>query len=145
VYPKSFSEKELTREHVPLLFYSPQLLQPELVHHVCSQLDIMPSVATLLKAPYRNNAMGQSLFDSSVNYQQSAFVIDHEAGTIGMVNNEYYYVKNARTNKTDLVSITNNVPVPVNKTTDSIKNYLGILADAYYTTSKYLLFNNRKK
>lgn len=145
VYPKSFSEKELTREHVPLLFYSPQLLKPQTIHHVCSQLDIMPSVATLLKASYRNNAMGQSLFDSSVNYGQSAFVIDHEAGTIGMLNNEYYYVKNGRTNKVDLVSIINNSPVPVNKTTDSIKNQLGILADAYYTTSKYLLFNNRKK
>lgn len=145
VYPKSFTEKELTREHVPLLFYSPKLLQPQMVHHVCSQLDIMPSVATLLKVAYRNNAMGQSLFDSSVQYRQSAFIIDHEAGTMGMVNNDYYYVKNERTSKTDLVSVTGNEPVPENKTTDSIKNQLGILTDAYYTTSKYLLFNNRKK
>ena len=89
--------------------------------------------------------MGQSLFDDRIKYQQSAFIIDHEVGTIGMANNEYYYVKNARTNKVDFVSITGNGTVPANKNTDSIKNHLGILADAYYTTSKYLLYNNRKK
>jgi hypothetical protein len=112
---------------------------------VCSQLDIMPSIAALLKASYRNHGMGQSLFDSRVNYQQSAFVIDHEAYTIGMANNEYFYVKNMKTNKIDFVSITNNDAVPVNKITDSIKKHLGILTDAYYTTSKYLLYNNKRK
>ena len=145
MYPKSFNEQSLTRVHVPLLFYAPQILKPALIHHVCSQLDIMPSVATLLKTSYRNNGMGQSLFDDRIKYQQSAFIIDHEVGTIGMANNEYYYVKNARTNKVDFVSITGNGTVPANKNTDSIKNHLGILADAYYTTSKYLLYNNRKK
>ena len=145
IYPKSFNEQQLTRVHVPLLFYAPQLLKPEAIHHVCSQLDIMPSISTLLKISYRNNGMGQSLFDSRVNYQQSVFVIDHEAYTIGMANNEYFYVKNVKTNKVDFVSITNNDAVPANKITDSIKNHLGILADAYYTTSKYLLYNNKKR
>ncbi|MES2849186.1 MAG: LTA synthase family protein [Bacteroidota bacterium] len=145
IYPKSFNEEYLTRVHVPLLFYAPQLLSAETVHHVCSQLDIMPSIATLLKTTYRNNGMGQSLFDKRINYRDNAFVIDHEAGAIGVANNEYYYIRNERTNKIKLVSLVNNDPVPVNQTTDSIKNYLGILADAYYTTSKYLLYNNRKK
>ena len=145
IYPKSFNEYYLTRVHVPLLFYAPQLLKAETIHHVCSQLDIIPSVATLLKTPYRNNSMGQSLFDTSINYRQSAFVVDHEAYTIGMATNDYFYIKNTKTNKESFVSVTDNNPVPVNKTTDSIKNHLGILTDAYYTTSKYLLYNNHKK
>ena len=89
--------------------------------------------------------MGQSLFDTSINYRQSAFVVDHEAYTIGMATNDYFYIKNTKTNKESFVSVTDNNPVPVNKTTDSIKNHLGILTDAYYTTSKYLLYNNHKK
>lgn len=145
VYPRSFSEEYLTRVHVPLLFYAPGLLKPELVHHVCSQLDIMPSIASLLKTSYRNNGMGQSLFDSRVDYRQNAFVIDHEAETIGIVDNEYYYIKNLLTKKAKLVSVVSNNEVPVNKTTDSIKNSLDVLTDAYHITSKYLLFNNRKK
>jgi phosphoglycerol transferase MdoB-like AlkP superfamily enzyme len=145
MYPKSWSNQSLVREHVPLLFYAPKLLEPKKIRTVCSQVDIMPSIATLLKMSYKNNGMGQSLFDTSINKPRSAFVIDHEARTIGMVTDDYYYLKNTKTGKTDMVSILNNDKVPTNPQTDSIKNKLGILTDAYYITSKYLLFNNKRK
>ncbi len=145
MYPKSWSNQSLVREHVPLLFYAPKLLQPKQIRTVCSQVDIMPSIATLLKMPYMNNSMGQSLFDTSINKPTSAFVIDHEARTIGMVTDYYYYLKNTKTGKTDMVSVLNNDKVPTNSQTDSIKNKLGVLTDAYYITSKYLLFNNKRK
>jgi len=145
VYPKSWSSQSLTREHVPLLFYAPQLLQPKHISDVCAQTDIMPSIASLLKVPYRNNSMGQSLFDSSINKPASTFIIDHEASTIGMVTNDYYYQKNSKSGKIDFVSVTGNEPVPATKQTDSIKQALGVLTDAYYETAKYLLFNNKKK
>ncbi|MBL0357342.1 MAG: sulfatase-like hydrolase/transferase [Chitinophagaceae bacterium] len=145
MYPKAWSDLSLTRVHVPLLFYAPQLLQPKKVHNICSQLDIMPSIATLLKTPYRNNSMGQSLFDGRVKHPQSVFTIDHELRTIGMATNGFYYLKNMKTGKVDFVSVLNNDPVLANAVTDSIKNQLGILTDAYYETSKYLLFNNKRK
>jgi hypothetical protein len=65
--------------------------------------------------------------------------------TIGLAGNRYYYLKNYKTGKVDFVSMLNNDPVPVNTETDSIKNYLHRLTDAYYETAKYLLLNNRKK
>jgi phosphoglycerol transferase MdoB-like AlkP superfamily enzyme len=145
MYPKSWSNQSLVREHVPLLFYAPKLLQPKQIHTVCSQLDIMPSVATLLQLPFSNNSMGQSLFDTAINKPTSAFVIDHETRTIGMVTDSFYYLKNTKTGKKDMVSVLNNDKVPTNPQTDSIKNQLGILTDAYYITSKYLLFNNKRK
>ena len=145
MYPKSWNNQSLVREHVPLLFYAPQLLQPKQIRTVCSQVDIMPSIATLLKMPYSNNSMGQSLFDTTISKPQSAFVIDHEARTIGIVTDEYYYQKNTKTGKTNLVSVINNDALPKNSQTDSIKNKLSILTDAYYMTSKYLLFNNKRK
>lgn len=145
LYPESFSELSLTRSHVPLLFYAPQLLRPKLVEHVCSQIDVMPSLATLLKTSYSNTTMGQSLFDSSFIYRQNAFTVDHELHTIGMANNEYYYRKNMMTGKIDFASIQKDLPLLQNKTTDSIKNSLGKLADAYFHTSKYILYNNSKK
>ena len=145
IYPKAWSDLSLTRVHVPLLFYAPQLLQSKQISAVCAQTDIMPSVASLLKVPFRNNSMGQSLFDSSITKPASAFTIDHELSTIGMVTDQYYYLKNTKTGKIDFVSVTGNEPVPANKQTDSIRYQLGILTDAYYETAKYLLFNNKKK
>ena len=145
MYPASWTEQRLSQEHVPLLFYAPKLLQPKLSHSVCSQVDIMPSVASLADVAYHNNSMGKSLFDSSGNVEKYAFIIDHDTKNIGMVNSRYFYTKNVSTKKTMLVSVTDNNPVPVTAATDSIKNIMGRLTAAYYETARYLLFNNKRK
>lgn len=144
VYPKAWVEQNLAQEHVPLLFYAPSLLKPKTISTVCSQLDIMPTLANLLKVNHRNHAMGRNLFDSIPPSRQAAFIIDHEMKTIGMVTNDYYYRKNLKSGKVELVSVTGNLPVPFNPQTDSTRQYLDRLAEAYYETSKYLLYHNKK-
>jgi phosphoglycerol transferase MdoB-like AlkP superfamily enzyme len=153
-FPKSWTEQGLTCEHVPLLFYAPKLLQPKKVHDVCSQVDILPSVASLAKTPYRNTSFGRNLFDTTSAASQYnsfspkekyAFVIDPDVSTIGLVSNNYYYLRNMKSGKIDFVSMTGNDPIAVNPQTDSVKNYLSRLTDAYYETAKYLLLNNKKK
>jgi phosphoglycerol transferase MdoB-like AlkP superfamily enzyme len=145
MYPNSFTEQRLTNEHVPLLFYAPALVQPKLVHGVCSQIDIMPSAAGLLKIPYHNNSMGRNLFDISSSAEKYAFIIDHDTKNTGLVSNEYFFNKNIKTGKVSFVSVTDNNPVAPSAKTDSIKNSLGRLTAAYYETSRYLLFNNKRK
>jgi len=152
-FPKSWTEQGLTCEHVPLLFYAPKFLQPKRISVVCSQLDILPSVASLARIPYRNNSFGKNLFGYDPMFPPGtdtaagkyAFVIDHDVKTIGLVSNAYYYLKNLKTGKEELVSMTGNDPVPANAETDSIRNHLHQLTDAYYETAKYLLLNNKKK
>ncbi len=152
-FPKSWTEQGLACEHVPLLFYAPQLLQPKRIHEVCSQVDILPSLASLAKMPYRNTTFGRDLFDTVVPLQfksftlpeKYAFVMDHGVNTIGMVSNQYYYLKNLKSGKEEMVSITGNEPVPVNPHTDSLRRSLSRFTDAYYETAKYLLLNNKKK
>lgn len=151
-FPKSWTEQGLTCEHVPLLFYAPKLLQPKRVSDVCSQVDILPSIASAIGIPYKNNSMGRNLFDTTaLQYrtvppsEKFAFVIDHDVKTIGLAGNKYYYLKNFKTGKEELVSMTGNEPIPVNAETDSIKRSLQRLTDAYYETAKYLLLNNKKK
>ena len=143
-FPKSWTEQGLTCEHVPLLFYAPGFLKPKKVNDVCSQVDILPTIASLAKIPYRNNSMGRNLFDTLINKEKFAFIIDHDVKTIGLVSSKYYYLKNLKTGVADFVSITGNEPVDVNAETDSIKNYMQRLTDAYYETAKYLLLNNKK-
>ena len=153
-FPKAWTEQGLTCEHVPLLFYAPGRLKPQRISDVSSQVDILPTIASLAKIPYTNNSLGRNLFDTvpaSPQYipvypkEKYAFVIDHDVHTIGLVSNKYYYLKNLKTGKKEFVSMTGNDPVPVNAETDSVKNYLQQLTDAYYETAKYLLLNNKKK
>ena len=145
IYPTAWTEQRLTNNHVPLLFYAPALVQPRLVHTVCSQIDIVPSAAALLKIPYHNNSMGRNLFDTVFTTGRYAFIIDHDSKTIGLVSNNYYFLKNLKTNKATFVSVTDNNPVQHSATTDSIENTMARLTDAYYETSRYLLFNNKRK
>jgi phosphoglycerol transferase MdoB-like AlkP superfamily enzyme len=145
LYPSSWTEQRLTQEHVPLLFYAPKLLQPKLVHAVCSQVDIVPSVASLAAISYHNNSMGKNLFDTTDDAAKYAFIIDHDTKNIGVVNDRYFYSKNLSTKKETVVSVTDNNPVPVTSATDSIKNNMARLTEAYYETARYLLFNNKRK
>ena len=153
LFPKSWTEQGLTCEHVPLLFYAPKMIQPKRIHDICSQVDILPSVASMAKIPYRNTTFGRDLFDTarhfqfqeSVPAQNHAFIFDEGLKTIGIISDNYYFFKNLRSGKQDLVSVSGSNPVPANPQTDSIRQYLGHLTDAWYETARYMLLNNRKQ
>jgi len=148
-FPKAWTEQGLTCEHVPLLFYAPAILKPQRKGDICSQVDILPTLASLAKIPYTNSSLGRNLFDTVLAaagiHDKYAFVIDHDVKTIGMVSSRYYYLKNYKTGKEELVSMTGNEPVPANAATDSIKNHLQRFTEAYYETAKYLLLKNKKQ
>lgn len=153
MFPKCWTEQGLTCEHVPLLFYAPGLLPAKRVHEVCSQVDVLPSVAALAKTDYTNTAFGRNLFDTSsaaalkniFTKEKYAFIIDHDVKTIGLISDQYYFLKNTKTGKEDIFSMLSNDPVEKNAATDSIKNNLSRLTAAYYETAKYVMLNNKKK
>lgn len=145
MFPKAWTEEGLTSEHVPLLFYAPKFLQPQRISRVCSQVDILPSVAGLLKQSFSDNTMGRNLFDSSNYNKDFAFIIDHDVRQIGVVSGDYYFVHQLNASKEKLVSIKDNLPVPVNSSTDSVRGRLSALTEAAYETARYMLLNNKKK
>ncbi len=144
MFPKSWTEQGLTCQHVPLLFYAPSLLKPLRQTQVCSQIDIMPSIAALSNQSLSYSTLGKNLFAPNWNNSPSySFISDPDANTIGVLNKDYYYLQNLQSGKEQLVSMTENA---IN--TDSAyleKAYLKKLTNAYYQTSKYLITNNKKK
>ncbi len=145
IYPLSWWEQGLSAEHVPLLFYSPFFLHSQRISSTCSQIDILPSVAAIAGISCTNTTLGRNLFDTANSGRGKAFIMDHDERTIGMVDGQFYYLKNLRTGKQEFVSMTDNLPVENNKYTDSVRQGLLILTNAYYHTSKYLIVNNKKK
>lgn len=141
MFPQAFTKQSILAEHVPLLFYSPKLIQPMRIVNPASQVDILPSIATLARQPYSNTTMGKNLFDTSNHSPRYAFISDPSLGTIGVVSNQYYYSRNLKTNAINFVSVINN-EIPVN---DSAKNKMSALTEAWYETARYLLLNNKKK
>lgn len=144
LFPKSFTQQGILAEHVPLLFYSPKLIPAQKTKRVCSQLDVMPSIATLARHSYSNTTLGLSLFNNA-NKSKYAFIADPDLYSIGLVSDEYYFVKYLNNGKTEWVSVLNNDPVISGSATDSIKNKMASMVEAWYETSKYMLLNNKKK
>jgi phosphoglycerol transferase MdoB-like AlkP superfamily enzyme len=145
MFPQSFTKQGILAEHVPLLFYAPQLLKPSRIKEPASQLDIFPSVAYLTKQNFTNTTLGNNLFDTATNKNRFAFIADPDMRTIGVVGDEFHYARNLNTGNIDFVSVISNETVLLNKRNDSIKNVMKNTTNAFYNMAKYLLLNNKKK
>lgn len=141
MFPDAWTKQRLTSEHVPLLFYAPNLLQPQRIHRIASQIDVLPTIAGLCGIGYTNTALGRDLLDSSINAKQLAFIIDPDNAMAGIVNDSIYYRQQIRSSKPgEVVSIMDDHKVPENNL-----NYYHQLTEGMLETAKYLLLNNKKK
>ena len=142
IYPKAWTEQRLAEEHVPLLFYAPALLSPQKRSETVSQIDVLPTIAGLLLQPYRNSTLGRDLLDSSKKHN-AAFIIYHAPGWIGVVNDHFFYRKNIRMQKEELVPVQHYMaPLTVSQQ-DSVKKSMSQLTSAMYETARWMLLNNK--
>ena len=144
IYPRAWTEQRLSDEHVPLLFYAPGLLPAQLRKETVSQIDILPSIAGMLQQPYLNSTLGRDLFDKDKK-ENAAFIIYHAPGWIGVVTDDYFYRKNIRIKKEELVPVRFDTPALTPQQQDSVKKQLSELTSAIYETSRWMLLNNKNK
>jgi phosphoglycerol transferase MdoB-like AlkP superfamily enzyme len=144
LYPKAWASHRLSDEHVPLLYYAPALLQPAKYSYTVSQIDVLPTLAGMVHQPYTNSSLGRDVINQQ-NLQHAAFVIHHDEGNIGVVTDEYYYIKNVNIKHEELVPVKDNLPPLTQQQSDSIKKKLSELTSAIFETSKWLLVNNKRK
>lgn len=142
IYPKAWTEQRLAEEHVPLLFYAPALLTPQKRGEAVSQIDVLPTIAGMLLQPYLNSTLGRDLLDTSKK-NNAAFIIYHAPGWIGVVNDEYFYRKNIRIQKDELVPVKENLPLLSPAGEDSVKKKMSHLTSAIYETARWMLVNNK--
>ncbi|MFV0605020.1 MAG: LTA synthase family protein [Niabella sp.] len=142
IYPAAWTTQRLTDEHVPLLFYAPALLEPSLRKETVSQIDVLPTIAGLLHINYTNNTLGRDILNPEKK-NDLAF-ITNTAGKIGIVNNEFYYIKSLEFTDEELVPIQLNLPQYSKLQLDSIQKTMSVITDAFYQTAQFLLMNNKK-
>ena len=143
IYPKAWTEQRLSDEHIPLLFYAPALLLPQIRPETVSQIDVLPTIAGMLQQPYTNSTLGRDLLDSAKK-TNAAFIIYHAPGWIGIVNDDYFYRKNIRIQKEELVSLKSDTLKLSTHQADSVRKELSQLTSAMYETARWMLFNNHR-
>jgi phosphoglycerol transferase MdoB-like AlkP superfamily enzyme len=147
MFPKVWTDQNLTLEHVPLLFYAPGILKPARYSSLASQIDILPTAAGLCNIAFTNTTLGRNLLDSSLlangSKSNCSFIIDAERRRIGVVHGSYFYSYGlGKSGPEQISSIVNNDPVQL---TDALRKEYRGMTDAFYETARYLLLNNKKK
>ncbi|MFN8244035.1 MAG: sulfatase-like hydrolase/transferase [Ferruginibacter sp.] len=143
-YPKAWTANRLSDEHVPLLYYAPSLLQPARYSFTVSQVDVLPTLAGMIHQPYVNTTLGRDMINQQ-NAEHAAFIIHHDEGNIGVVTDDYYFIKNINISKEDLVPLKEGLPPLSPARADTLKRELSKLTSAIYETSKWMLMNNRNR
>jgi phosphoglycerol transferase MdoB-like AlkP superfamily enzyme len=141
IYPPAWTEQRLSDEHVPLLFYAPGFLPTEWHNETVSQIDVLPTIAGMMQEPYLNTTLGRDLLNETPK-EPAAFIIYHAPGWIGVVNDQYFYRKNIRIKKDELVPVKFGLPPLSKQQEDSVKQHLSVLTSAYYETARWMLVNN---
>jgi phosphoglycerol transferase MdoB-like AlkP superfamily enzyme len=146
MFPKAWTSNGLDSYHVPLLFYSPRRLRPQRLHSVVSQVDMLPTLAGIANISYTNTTMGTDLLhqDTARSAGQMSFIMDHGNNAIGIVKGDYFYTRQPRGNKEELVWANFLKPDPGGEN-DSIKRAYRELTSAYFETARYMLLNNKKR
>ena len=142
IYPwAAWTEQRLTDEHVPLLFYAPELLQPQKHGEVVSQIDILPTIAGMLHQSYVNTTLGRDLLDPAKK-NNFAF-ITNTAGGIGMVTDDFYFTSNINFPDEKLSPMRDGISLsPAQE--DSVRKRLSSFTTAFFETAKYLSLNNKR-
>jgi phosphoglycerol transferase MdoB-like AlkP superfamily enzyme len=146
MFPKAWTDQKLTMEHVPLLIYAPKLLAPLRCSNLCSQIDVLPTLAGLCNIPYENSTLGRDILDSAWYANKAfAFIYNPDQDYIGIIKGDYFYRKQTKTGKEEIVSVINNEPVGEDIKKGRLFNEMEQLTDGIYETAKYLLLSNKKK
>lgn len=139
--PEVYTHQSLTSEHVPLLFYSPKILKAQKFNNPVSQVDILPTIASVCKINYSNSTLGRDIINSN-SKNSKAFIVDVDSKRIGVIYNNLFYSYSIKAGQEQISSMNNNEKIIL---TDSLKKVYRKATDAFYETSRYMLLNNKKR
>ena len=83
--------------HIPLIIYSPSLIEPETNSQIASQIDVFPTVMGLLGIDYNNSTFGIDLLK-----QQRKYAYFMNGNKYGVVDDEWYYSSDLKGNSLGL-------------------------------------------
>jgi hypothetical protein len=120
------------------------------VERKVSQVDIMPGLAFLTGQQVNNTTLGRNIFlntslPDSNDISNHTFILQPDNHLIGLLTGKYYYKYDLQSKKENVFSIVSNDPFPPGEPDSSFLHKMRELTQGYYETSRYMLFNNKKK
>jgi hypothetical protein len=141
---KRFGDLLLAIHNVPFLIYAPGLIQPRKDSVIATQMDILPTVASLLGRPWTTATLGKDLLDPAFREKSAAFTFTtfRRPPRIGLLQGDFYLTLDPdgraqlfRTDTRDPADLAASDP-------DRVKRMRG-LAEGFHQWSKFLLSHNK--
>ena len=132
--------------HTPCFIHAPKYTKTQIVDKYAKLIDIFPTAASIAKIDYTNYTLGRDLLDSTAaNTAAFIYTQNKGEGAVGLIQDEYYYEKTNRSKKAALYSLNNNSYRDIKSNKMGVTEKMDSLLSAYYYTTKYLYFNNKKQ
>ena len=135
----------LTEYHVPLVFYSPGLIkEPQVISTTASEVDIMPTTASLAGLSYVNTTFGRDLFNSRFSDQRLAFTFERtRPPTLGLISDKYYFMMHPGASGRELYEVQSETPkTNLAEQLPELADRMAELSQAYYESIRYVRHNN---
>jgi phosphoglycerol transferase MdoB-like AlkP superfamily enzyme len=89
---KAQTELGLGSLKVPFIIFSPLIKNPKIYQKTVSQVDVLPTLASLANISYTATTIGRDMFDNQHNDNNYAFNIQHSSNPlIGLMGDIYYF------------------------------------------------------
>jgi len=131
---------------VPLVLYGKSVINKAKVFDtIASEIDVLPTIASLTETSYLDTTLGRDLTDESYNKERYAFTIEHGSDrTIGLLSEEYYLQMQADGSNLRLHDLKSNNPrKDVSNTDKDVAATLRQKLSAIWDTILYMRENNK--
>lgn len=144
-YAKEF-DLAIQVHHVPFFIHAPKYITPKAIKKTAKLVDVMPTLAHIAKIPHTNYTLGSNALDS---LQKTHFGFVHlkikGEPAVGLVQNGYYYAKSKSGQHKGLYSLNAEEDTKdISAQFPMIAQQMDSLLTAYYHSTKYLYYNNKK-
>ena len=143
---KSEEQLRLSGLRVPLVMYGKGIIaEPKTFTKVASQVDVLPTIASVTQTDYIGSTMGRDLLDERFDDNRYAFTIEHGGGrVIGLLNDEYYFMMrfdgaDAKLHRLDSDTPREDVSAQHPEITKTLSEYTAAMRD----TIQYMRENNK--
>lgn len=133
--------------NVPLIIYSPKLLKHKKYSFAASEVDVLPTLASLAGYSYTNSSFGSDLLDPNINKNRFVFTMEHSnPWVISSVGQNMMFsdtILNTQATLHDLNSKNPRQDTSKNNPTEAER--LKRLTFGIYETIKYMRYHNKPR
>ncbi|MDA3908976.1 MAG: sulfatase-like hydrolase/transferase [Sulfurimonas sp.] len=144
---ESTSKLRLGSHRVPFVIYSPLIKEPKIFDKVLSEVDALPTIASMANISYTATTLGRDAFDETFDDRRYAFTIYHQPNpTIGLIGEKYYFRTKADGSDAALFDIYSDTPLKDHSSQNKeLTKKMRELTYGIYETAKYIPYFNKRE